>query len=221
MLDLMFLVVKSIVGFKRHAVIAHSLYGVSAEFRIPTARNFAVSGSPINVNGIFLDSLPYPGRFRASGGSGSTAGLSGRTRRRTVLGFIRYKNQIGVPSETLDALWIMRGDVLETQAFQRSAFQARKQSFISSGLVGYGETRRVSIWGRLQNLGRSSVWESLSFGIARTLASSSEMSAVGASSMRKFPSGDLTRRSFGWPQDAFGWPRGQENTYHGESKSQE
>lgn len=74
MFDVMFGVIRGIVGFEGHAMVAHGVGAVLAELSITTPRNLTILGAPVTVDCILFDILPWPSsgnldtcRFRGIG----------------------------------------------------------------------------------------------------------------------------------------------------------
>lgn len=66
----MFLVIRRIVGFKRHAVVAHAFGSVFAEYGVSGAGDFSILRSPVFIYRVFFDSLPGFGGGDGDGGRG-------------------------------------------------------------------------------------------------------------------------------------------------------
>lgn len=72
--NVIFGVVRGIVGFEGHAMVAHGVGTVLAELSITTPRYLTILRAPVTVDCIFFDILPWPSsgnldacRFRGVG----------------------------------------------------------------------------------------------------------------------------------------------------------
>ena len=93
----MILVVFPVIWLQRHAIIAHSIGPVLAEFSISTSRHLPVLCSPVFVHGIFFDLLPrsaYRGERGYRGVSLLGGAILGSSWRRLL--FVRDKNEHAV-----------------------------------------------------------------------------------------------------------------------------